>query len=79
MIIPIEHLSKDVLINLIEEFITREGTDYGVYEVDLNEKVKQVKQQLMTKEALVVFDEATESVNVLTQQQYNEYLMEHIV
>lgn len=76
MIIPVEKLDKEVLHNLIEEFITREGTDYGLYEVDLAEKVKQVKQQLVIKEVLIIFDEATETVNLVTQQQYKEYLME---
>ena len=72
MIIPFEHLSQDALYGLIEEFITREGTDYGLYEVDLPDKIEQVLQQVRSQEVVIVFDVATESTSLMTQQQYRE-------
>lgn len=68
MIIPFEQLSSDALQGLIEEFITREGTDYGMEEVSLNTKVEQIKQQLKRGEIVVVFDTATESVSILSRR-----------
>jgi uncharacterized protein YheU (UPF0270 family) len=68
MIIPYEQLSSDALQGLIEEFITREGTDYGVEEVSLNTKVDQVKQLLKQREVVVVFDFTTESASLLTRR-----------
>jgi uncharacterized protein YheU (UPF0270 family) len=68
MIIPYEQLSSDALQGLIEEFITREGTDYGLEEVSLNHKVEQVKQLLKRREVVVVFDLTTESVSLLTRR-----------
>lgn len=68
MIIPYEQLSSDALQGLIEEFITRDGTDYGVEEVSLATKVEQVKQLLKRREIVVAFDVATESVSLLTRR-----------
>jgi hypothetical protein len=68
MIIPYEQLSSDALQGLIEEFITREGTDYGVEEVSLATKVEQVKQLLRRRDVVVVFDFATETASLLTRR-----------
>ena len=68
MIIPYEQLSSDALQGLIEEFITREGTDYGEEELSLNTKVEQVKQLLVRPEVVVVFDFATETASLLTRR-----------
>jgi len=67
MIIPYEQLSSDALQGLIEEFITREGTDYGIEEVSLSTKVEQIKHQLKRREVVVVFDLASESVSILSR------------
>ena len=42
LVIPAEQLSADALQGLIEEFITREGTDYGEVEWSLDQKVAQL-------------------------------------
>ncbi|MFC3115142.1 YheU family protein [Cellvibrio fontiphilus] len=68
MIIPYEQLSSDALQGLIEEFITREGTDYGVEEVSLATKVEQVRQLLRRRDVVVVFDFATETASLLTRR-----------
>lgn len=68
MIIPYEQLSSDALQGLIEEFITRDGTDYGAEEISLTTKVEQVKQLLKRREMVVVFDLADESVSLLSRR-----------
>ena len=73
MIIPAEHLSQEALHGLIESFITREGTDYGAYEVSLEDKVTQVKGLLMGGDVLIIYDAGTESTNLMTHQQYQEW------
>ena len=45
MIIPHHMLSPEALRGVIEAFVTREGTDYGVQDVPLATKVLQVQQQ----------------------------------
>jgi len=74
MIIPASQLSPEALEGLIESFITREGTDYGVEEVSLSMKVEQVKRQLIDEEVLIIYDPASESVNMMTQYQYQQWL-----
>jgi uncharacterized protein len=67
MIIPHEQISADALQGLIEEFITREGTDYGETEISLAQKVQQVERQLARGDIVIVFDPASESVSLLTK------------
>ncbi len=73
MIIPYTELSPEALQGLIEEFITREGTDYGEGEFTLAQKVAQVRVQLERKEAFIVFDEISERCNILTKEQLPKY------
>lgn len=70
ILIPPEQLPVDVLQGLIEEFVTRDGTDYGLAEASLSTKVEQIKHQLSRKEVLIVYDLAQEQANLVTRQQY---------
>ena len=58
-------LEPDTLRAVIESFVLREGTDYGVHETSLEDKVAQVLRQLRRGEAHITFDQATESVNLV--------------
>jgi uncharacterized protein YheU (UPF0270 family) len=62
--IPHDQLSKQALRGVIEEFITRESTDYGAIEVPLETKVCQVQQNLNSGKAVLVFDNKTETCNI---------------
>lgn len=66
MIIPHTQISPDALQGLIEEFITRDGTDYGALEVSLMQKVQQIERQIVRGDVVIVFDEASETVSLLT-------------
>lgn len=68
--IPPERLSPEILQAVIEEFISREGTDYGISEVSLESKVDQVKRQVQRGEVVVTFDPKTESCNLLTKREF---------
>ena len=72
IIVPWKDLPPDTLTNLIEEFVTRDGTDYGDQEVATSTKVEQVRHQLKQQEAFIVFDEVTESVSVMGKEQAEE-------
>lgn len=69
MIIPTDRLSKEALSGLIEEFISREGTEYGLHEYDLTQKTRQVQAQIDSGEVVVVFDAASDSCNLLSAQE----------
>jgi uncharacterized protein YheU (UPF0270 family) len=60
-----DDLEPDTLQAVIESFVLREGTDYGLHETSLEAKVAQVLTQLRRGEAHITFDPATESVNVV--------------
>ena len=76
MIIPFNELEPETLTNIIKEFILREGTDYGLEEASLTEKIEQVKQQLHNGEAVLVFSELHETVNIMPTLQFNENQIE---
>lgn len=69
MIIPPQSLSAEALQGLIEEFITREGTDYGWDEVPLSAKVEQVRRQIEKGDVVIAFDSASETVSLLTRRE----------
>ena len=72
LLIPPEQLSADALQGIIEAFVMREGTDYGVVEQTFAEKIKQVHRQLQRGEAVIVFDVMTESCTLMKQQDWRE-------
>ncbi|OCG04701.1 YheU family protein [Gilliamella sp. wkB112] len=64
MIIPWQDLDPKTLTNLIEYFVLREGTDYGCQEKSLQEKVNDVKLQLVNGSAVIYWSELHETVDI---------------
>ena len=69
MLIPWQQLDADTLNSLIEHFVLREGTDYGAEEISLADKVAHVQQQLQQGEAVIVFSELHETVNIMPRHE----------
>jgi uncharacterized protein YheU (UPF0270 family) len=59
--IPFEELSADALEALIEEFVSRDGTDLA----EAGAKTAQVRGQLRSGAVIIVFDEASETANIV--------------
>ena len=70
MLIPYQQIDPTTLVRLIEHYVLREGTDYGDNEVTTQQKVAQVKSQLQSGDALIVFSELHESVNIVSKAQF---------
>ena len=70
MIIPWQQISAETLDSLIEAFVLREGTDYGEHERSLEQKVADVKHQLQTGEAVVVWPELHDTANIMPRSQF---------
>ncbi len=68
VIVPIAQLSPAALHGLIEEFILREGTDYGPIEVSIEKKYEQVEKQLQTGKIFVVFDSNEQSASIMRKE-----------
>ena len=69
MIIPIDALEAETLYSLVESFVLREGTDYGEQEVELSTKVNQVIERLKSGEAVLVYSELHESVDIKRKEE----------
>ncbi len=67
MIIPYTALPPEVLRGIIEEFVLREGTEYGERDVALDTKVGQVLRQLERGDVFVLFDAESESCDIVTK------------
>lgn len=67
--IPPQQLQPEVLRSVLEEFITREGTDYGQREFTLEEKVSQLQLQLEQRKVVLVFDPESESCTLIPRDQ----------
>ena len=62
--IPVDRLSPETLQGVIEEFISRAGTDYGAVEATRETKFRQVKSKLENGLAVLVFDDETETTHI---------------
>ncbi|EKE77140.1 YheU family protein [Gallaecimonas xiamenensis] len=69
MIVPWQALDADTLQNILEHFVLREGTDYGEQEVSLAAKVEAVKAQLARGEAVLLWSEHHETLNIVSKDQ----------
>jgi len=68
LIVPASALQPQTLEALIEEFVTRDGTDYGISEVSTATKVAQVRRRLERGEAVIVWDEEGESCQIVARE-----------
>ena len=65
MDIPYTEISEEALKAIIQEYITREGTEYGAEEYSLERKIEQIKQQLLKGEIKINFDGETQTCNLV--------------
>ena len=65
LVIPHKELSGEALGGLIEEFVTRDGTDSGYTRGSLAENVAMVHRQLEAGQALIVYDNRTKTCNIV--------------
>ena len=63
--VPHTDLSRDALRGVIENFVLREGTDYGDQPFSHEQKVAQVLRQLEHGEARIMFDPLDSSVTIV--------------
>lgn len=69
MLIPHKQLSPEALNNLVEEFVSRDGTDYGAEEISLAQKTEQVLRLLQQGEMVILFDEESASCNIVPHRE----------
>jgi len=66
--IPLGELSSEALAGVIEEFVMREGTDYGHRDYTLDEKRTRVLRALETGAAVITFEPDTGSTSIVMSE-----------
>ena len=74
--VPVAQLSEDALRGLLEEFASRDGTDYGERERTLEEKCSTLHRGLSSGELVLLFDTDSEQWDLLARVTADEYLEE---
>ena len=69
MIIPHSELSPEALQGVIEDFVTRDGTDYGEAETPLDKKVAQVRAELERGKYVIVYDIELDTIGIVGKDQ----------
>lgn len=70
--VPVDRLAHDLLGAMLEEFASRDGTDYGLRECSLEEKVQDLKRQLESGDLAVVCDLDSEQWDLCSPQRLRE-------
>ena len=63
--IPYEQLSEVALTGVLEEYITREGTDYGMIERGVESQLDKARALLKSGKVIIVFDEVHERCQIV--------------
>jgi len=69
MQIPYTAIPPETLTRMLEEYVTRDGTDYGEQEVTMLDKVAQLRSKLISGEVVIVFDEELEAVDLVLAEE----------
>ena len=72
LLVPWQSLSDEALRGVLEEYITRDGTDYGATELTLETRLQRAQHQLQNGEVLLAFDTAEQSCHIISREQARE-------
>lgn len=70
--VPAAALSAEALDGLIEQYVLREGTEYGARDYSLGEKVARVRRQLADKKVVIVFSEELGVAELIPAREYRK-------
>jgi hypothetical protein len=69
VLVPFQRLGSEVLQALLEEYATRDGTDYGDRELTTQEKVDRLQSQLGAGDLQILYDADSEQWDLVQQDQ----------
>ena len=67
--IPYTALSAEALRNLVEDFVTRDGTDYGAVEKTLEAKAAALMRLLASGQAKIFYERTTGTTNIVAEHE----------
>ena len=65
--VPYQDINPETLRNMIEEFVSRDGSDWGDTGGSMEDKIKQVLRQFESGKIKVVFDLTSQSANIVSK------------
>lgn len=66
--IPWRNLPEETLFRLLEEIVTRDGTDYGEQEKSVETRLKQAQSSLQQGRAVLVWDQDSETASLVNPE-----------
>ncbi len=63
--VPYQQIDPETLRRMIQEFVSRDGADWGDVGCALDDKVEQVLQQLLQKQVKIVVDFHSQTANIV--------------
>ena len=70
MIIPHTELDSDTLYALLEEIVTRDGTDYGEQELSTEQKINRAMALLQNKKMFIFYSELHETCTLQSKETF---------
>jgi uncharacterized protein YheU (UPF0270 family) len=67
--VPPQQLQADVLQALLEEYASRDGTDYGEQELSLAQKVSNLRKQVIQGDLLILYEVEGEHWDLVPAEQ----------
>lgn len=74
--VPVNRVADAALQGLLEEYASRDGTDYGAYDVTLKSKVQQLQAALESGALGLVFDAESETWDLMGREEIEGLLDE---
>jgi uncharacterized protein YheU (UPF0270 family) len=74
--VPTSALAEPTLLALLEEFASRDGTDYGLNELSLDEKVGRLREQLNASRIILMYDSDSEQWDLVERDSAQTLLSE---
>ena len=73
MIIDSTELSAQALLGVVDNFILREGTDYGTQEMSYEKKREALLRKIRSGDAFIAFDSETQSVTIVSKEEAQDW------
>ena len=74
--VPVDQLAMSTLMSLLEEYATRDGTDYGHREHSLEDKTAALKRQLDCGDLTLVYDLDSEEYDLCDPRRLKEFTVD---
>jgi uncharacterized protein len=72
-LIPYDSLPAETLERILDDIVSRDGTDYGDYDLSVAEKRQQALRSLQKSETVLLFDTESETIKMVLKEALSQY------